>query len=185
MKRNHRFALLLPVLFLITGCSFTPDSPFQAPVIITQQQAHHSADYHMSFVRGDETRMLLIHLESEDNYMALAGFGVLGEALFDCRGDNKSVDCNSMVEAIPAKMLFENIQLIFAPLADLQAAAKPDISITQPPKRRVITDDGKIFATVAYDQPDIWTAHIVFKNEKYDYTLSLRPLNVETVQDGQ
>lgn len=138
------------------------------------------ADHHLTFIRGDNTRTILTHIEITPDHFSFVGFGPLGESLFECKVDNYSNNCTTLLKSIPAKRLFNDIQIVFLSADELnKIIEKPNFELQDSSKIRLISYRGKPFNKITYDGLDRWQSDIIFQNIKYNYQVNLRSLGMQ------
>jgi len=176
--------LFSPIFLMMLSCSsIVPLSKiFYFPVLsapFLDKKKQMIADYHLKFLQGTETKILLIHLEVSTKKISFHGFGMLGEIVFECYYKKMSQICNGATNTIPANKLFEDFQLVFWPIEELNSQIKSsDFSISEEVGHRRLFYQDELITEIIYNKKGRSGSNVTVDNKKYKYQLQITPLKL-------
>lgn len=140
----------------------------------------------LDFQRGDQRHIARIHLEVLPPVIALVAATAGGQPLFTLRQDGaqrESERAGWLPDALQAEQVLRELQLVFWPLAPLQAALAEGLRLQETgqgsERRRRLWQGDTLLLDIRYGADNPWAAPVQLHNHRWHYRYRIDTLQLE------
>ena len=166
--------ILLPLLFLHACASVGAQSEVVSVSTLSPGIQQGKNNYHAVLTMDGGRHDIIVHVDAKSNYVAMVGFGPLGNSIFECVSQDGGDVCHSAVQAIPARSLFHDMSLMLVARDRLpQYLDMNGLAYKDSGDKRSVYDQAQVIIEIAYSENDV-----SLKNTRYGYAVRLEPVGV-------